>query len=238
MKRWGMVCILIAVIQSLYAQYDVPASFPGGDEAYNAYLQSNLVFPKQAIAAKMTREIRAVVTIDTLGKVEVQSFVYPSSNMGFEESVTSFINNMPNWSPAVHDGEVANSQTVLTFNFTYIDPELDYDTHKYTYYTDSEVPPTFVGGLDSILSFVQTMLVDTFEFSFDTTTVTVQFVVGKDSSIIDAQVITSDNQIPDDYWVYVIRSLPNSIPGRIRNKRVNVQSTLSLVVVSEEAGED
>lgn len=228
---WSL--ILSLTVQFVYGQNDLSASFPGGDEAYDTYLQNNLIFPEQAIQKKTTREIRAVVIIDTLGKVRVQSFVYPNSRLGFEEEVIKFINAMPLWNPTVHNGEVANSQMVLNFNFTYVNPEIDFETHRYTYYTDSETPPSFVGGLDSIKSFVKTMLVDTFNFEFDTIHVTMQFVVGVDSNIIDAKVIQSDKQIPDDYWIYVIRSLPNSLPGRIRKKRVNVQSTLSLEIVSD-----
>jgi len=227
-----LICLCVMSILS-FGQNDVSASFPGGDEAYDAYLRANLIFPDKAIESRTTREIRVVVEIDSTGKVRIQEYVYPNSGLGFEEEVKRFIDHMPLWNPAVHNGVVANSQMVLNFNFTYIDPEIDFDTQRYTYYTESEVPPTFVGGLDSIKRFVKTMMVDTFNFDFDTVEATIQFVVGADSSIIDAQVLLSDNQIPDDYWVYVIRSLPNGIPGRIRKKRVNVQSTLSLVIVSE-----
>ena len=229
-----LVILLICLSgTNAFSQNDVSASFPGGEDAYNAYLQANLVYPETAIKNRSTREIRAVVHIDTTGKIRIQRFVFSNSGLGFEEEVSKFVNNMPRWNPAVHNGVVANSQMVLNFKFTYVNPELDYDTKQYKYYTDSEVPPTFVGGIDSVKSFVQTMLVDTFNFNFDTTHVTVQFVAGVDSTIIDAEVLDSDNQIPDDYWIYIIRSLPNSVPGRIRNKQVNVQSTLSLEIVLE-----
>jgi len=233
MTRFINTMVLVLVVTLSYAQNDKSASFPGGDQAYNEYLTSHLVFPERAIESKNSREIRVVVEIDTQGKVRIQSFVFPKSNQGFEEEVERFLDGMPAWHPAVHNGVIANSQMVLNFQFSYVDPELDLDTHQYTYYKESEEPPTFYGGLDSIKSFVRTMLVDTFDFKFDTTAVEIQFVVGVDSSIIDAYVLESDNLIPDDYWIYVIRSLPNAIPGKIRNKAVNVQSTLSLEIVVE-----
>ncbi len=233
MIRSISTCLMLLFATISIAQNDKSASFPGGDNAYNAYLQSNLVFPEKAIESKNSREIRVVVEIDTLGKVRIQSFVFPKGDNGFEEEVERFVAGMPAWHPAVHNGVVANSQMVLNFQFTYVDSELDLDTQQYTYYKESEEPPTFYGGLDSIKSFVRTMLVDTFDFKFDTTAIEIQFVVGADSSIIDAYVLESDNLIPDDYWIYVIRSLPNAIPGKIRNRPVNVQSTLSLEIVVE-----
>jgi hypothetical protein len=229
---FAIITLFISTL-NVVAQNDISAQFPGGDAAYDAYLQQNLVFPEQAIEAHSNREIRVVVQIDTFGKVRIQKYVFANSGLGFEKEVETFVRQMPNWNPAIHNGVVATSQMVLNFQFTYVDPELDYKTDQYKYYIDCEVPPTFVGGLDSIKSFITEMLVDTFNFKFDTTEVTIQFVVGADSTVIDAEVIESDNLIPDDYWIYVFRSLPNSIPGRIKNKRVNVQSTLSLVLAVE-----
>ncbi|MFT5512549.1 MAG: hypothetical protein ACI8SE_000947 [Bacteroidia bacterium] len=232
MRYLTLLCVGLSCLLAK-AQLDISAAFPGGDNAYNDYLLENLEFPEKAINARKSRKIRVVVEIDTVGKVRIQSFVYPKGVYGFEEEVERFVNAMPTWTPVLHNGIVSNSQMVLNFQFDYVDPDLDYDTQHYTFYKESEVPPNFVGGLDSIKSFLKTMLVDTFEFSFDTTEVTVQFVVGVDSSIIDASILESDNKIPDDYWIYIVRSLPNAIPGRIRNKPVNVQSTLSLEVVVE-----
>lgn len=233
MIRFFSLILLVLSFLHGSAQLDSSATFPGGDNAYNDYLQGNLVFPQKAIESRTSREIRVVVEIDTIGKVIIQSFVYPKSNLGFEEEVERFIGNMPPWNPAMHNGVISNSQMVLNFQFDYVNPDLDFDTQQYTFYKKSEVPPTFIGGLDSIKSFLKTMLVDTFEFAFDTTQVKVQFVVGVDSSIIDAIILESDNIIPDDYWIYIVRSLPNAIPGTIRNRPVNVQSTLSLEVVVE-----
>jgi len=231
--KWYCLFCLCLVSQLVSAQLDKSATFPGGDDAYNAYLQNHLVFPEKAIESRSSREIRVVVEIDTIGKVRIQSFVFPKGNQGFEEEVERFVDGMPTWQPAVHNGVVSNSQMVLNFQFNYVDPELELDKNQYTYYKESEEPIRFVGGLDSVKSFVTTMLVDTFDFNFDTTAVEIQFVVGADSSIIDAYILQSDNLVPDDYWIYTIRSLPNAIPGRIRNRAVNVQSTLSLELVVE-----
>ncbi|MFT5725854.1 MAG: hypothetical protein ACI9JN_002984, partial [Bacteroidia bacterium] len=136
--------------------------------------------------------------------------------------------SMPPWHPAVHNGVKAISQMVLNFQFNYVDPLLDYDTEQYLYYEESEVSPTFIGGLDSIRTFVTSMFRDTFSLEFDSVVATIQFVVGVDSSVIDAEVLCNDNVIKDDYWIYAIRSLPNCIPGLIRRKPVNVQTSLSL----------
>jgi len=155
MIRSISTCLMLLFATISIAQNDKSASFPGGDNAYNAYLQSNLVFPEKAIESKNSREIRVVVEIDTLGKVRIQSFVFPKGDNGFEEEVERFVAGMPAWHPAVHNGVVANSQMVLNFQFTYVDSELDLDTQQYTYYKESEEPPTFYGGLDSIKSFVR-----------------------------------------------------------------------------------
>lgn len=217
-----------------FSQVDIPANFPNGDIAYNNYLQANLKFPEAGFKAKVSKEIRVLVQIDTNGKVTIESFIFPQTGLGFEDEVTTFINNMPNWTPAIRDGEISYAQTILTFNFTYEPPIEESSKKRFAFYKDCEVQPKYIGGKDSIETFLENVLTDSFGQYFDSITATIQFVIGSDGNVIFAEVLNNDSHIKNRLIVHAFKMLPNCIPGRINQKPVNVQRKMKVTLYSEE----
>lgn len=227
----GIVSIFLAEITM--AQNDISASFPGGSDAYNRYLSENLQFPQLAIDSQASREIRALIGIDTMGALHIEDFIFDYSALGFEEEVQRFVKSMPNWEPAIHNGVKAYSQIILTFNFTYVDPDLEYDEFAYRYYEESDVPPMFEGGHDSIMRFIRAFLIDTLQLSFDTAYARLTIIVDDQGRIIDGQILESDNKIADGYWLHAFKNMPSWKPGSIGGKTVYVQREVELTVVSD-----
>jgi len=211
-----------------YGQRDISASFPGGDEAYNQFLQENLVFPETAVDTQVNRTVKVLVDIDSTGKATLDTFITPYSNLGLEEAVERFIKLMPNWNPAVHNGVRAQTQVILSINFHYVNPEDEYDEYSYKYYEESDIPPSFVGGIDSVNRFVCSVLREELLLSIDTASAKIKVIVGKDNAIIDAVIVETDHKVGDGYWTYAVMKLTNAVAGSNRGKRVNVQSFLSV----------
>ena len=231
--KWLSVIALAMLHSFAIAQHDIKASFPGGNNAYNQFLNENLVFPSEAIQAEASREIQAVIRIDTLGKPTVEQFMFPNSGLGFEREVHRFVEKMPNWKPAIHDGKVASSQVILTFTFDYVDPNAEVDEWRYEYYLESEELPVCPYGTDSLQRFMKWFLADSLQLRFDTAAAVLNIIVGADGKVIDGSVLSSNGAVADGYWVHACRFLPKWIPGRIKGQAVNVQRQLALEVVSD-----
>ncbi len=232
------VLILSLLVISGYSQVDIPASFPNGDVAYDAYLQANLKFPDLAFKAKQSAEIRVLVSIDTFGKVAIESFIFPNTGLGFEEEVTRFIDNMPLWNPAYRDGEISTAQTILIYNFTYEPPKEETQKKQIPFYKDCEVLPTFIGGKDSVETFLESVLTDSFNQSFDTITAEIQFIIGAKGKVIFAEVLTHSGDVEQRTLVAAIKMLPNCTAGTINNKPVNVQRKMIVTLYSDDADLD
>jgi protein TonB len=120
-KAYFIVIMVLFSLNSAQAQYDVSTSFPGGQAAYNVFIQENLSYPNSALDARSNRIIKVLVNVDSSGVLTIDTFLLPYSGLGFEEEVTRFISIMPAWDPAIHNGRLASSQVILQYNFTYQD---------------------------------------------------------------------------------------------------------------------
>lgn len=227
--RWLVVfgCLCFSFLVS--AQYDTPAKFPGGDEAYDTYLANNLKFPQQALDSQASREIRALVRVDTFGRLVLESFVFENSGLGFEKEVERFIKSMPNWVPAVHNGQTASTQIILTFTFNYVDPDLEYDEGMYEYYlgSDADQLPEFKEGMDSACRFLKEFLVGELQLSFDTAEATFNIVVDANGKMLDVSILANNGTVADGYWVHAVKNMPPWQPGILDGKAENIQREVS-----------
>ncbi len=231
--KWFAIILVAMSPYNCFAQNDIAAHFPGGDVAYNEFLETNLQYPQVALDSQASREIRCLVQIDTSGRASLESFIFQNSGLGFEEEVIRFIREMPNWVPAMHNGIVAQSQIILTFTFNYVDPDLDYRESTYKYYLDSDVLPEFVGGIDSISTFIKAFLKDSLLLHFDTAIATLSIMVSDNGEVIDGEILATNNAVADGYWVYACKKMPFWIPGRIKGKPVYVRRELSFILISD-----
>lgn len=91
-----------------------------------------------------------------------------------------------------------------------------------------EKMPEFEGGMDGMMSFLQKNIKYPVEAIKNGAQgrVIVQFVVNKDGSIVDANVVKSVSPELDAEALRVVQSMPKWIPGEQRGEKVRVQFTL------------
>lgn len=81
------------------------AEFPGGTEAWSAYLIKTLKYPKKARRKGIEGKVWIRFVIGTDGKV-AQASVEKSLDPLLDEAALEVIRNMPTWIPAISNGEL------------------------------------------------------------------------------------------------------------------------------------
>jgi TonB family protein len=160
----------------------IPPKFPGGPNAYQEYIDKNLIYPKEALAAKAEGEIIVHVLVFPNGELAVVEVSQDHIGHGCAEEAKRLINNMPKWIPGSMNGKtiIANHNLHIYFslakksNYKYPPPQIVegedmpapqqiveapqppkivYDTNYVSEYFDE--PPMFPGGRQAYETYLQ-----------------------------------------------------------------------------------
>jgi len=83
---------------------DAPPSFPGGDEALERYVKSNVRYPVEAWRARIRGVVYTAFTVEADGRItEVR--VLRGIGGGCDEEAVRLVSRMPPWTPALRDGQ-------------------------------------------------------------------------------------------------------------------------------------
>jgi TonB family protein len=93
-----------------------PASFPGGNEAFQKFLVSNIKYPKVAIDANIEETVIVRFMVNKRGKVSFVK-VLKGENKSLIEEAKRVISVMPKWEPARSSGKRVTYALALPFKF-------------------------------------------------------------------------------------------------------------------------
>lgn len=112
--RIGVLFLSLGISITLFA--DSKPSYPGGADAMNEYLSSNLKYPE---AAKQNG-IEGVVNVSfvvkadgSIGTIKIARLIDPD----LEQEAIRLVKNMPAWTPAEKDGKAVDSTTEIAIPF-------------------------------------------------------------------------------------------------------------------------
>lgn len=115
-NRW-MLSICIVLLGCFYASAEVTkASFPGGKEALEKYISTNMKYP----AAAKQNGIEGIVTVaftvktdGTIGSIKIVRMIDPD----LEQEAIRLVKNMPKWQPAYDNGNPVDSSEEVPIPF-------------------------------------------------------------------------------------------------------------------------
>lgn len=100
----------------LNEKIDHPASFPGGIDELNKFLQERLVYPELAVELGIQGLVLVSFIIDKTGKVRNACLLLTSYPL-IDKLVLDLINSMPEWNPGSHHGKLVNVEFGIPLNF-------------------------------------------------------------------------------------------------------------------------
>jgi protein TonB len=114
MKR--LTSLIVAIMAFIGAKAADKPQFPGGEEALNAFITSNMVYPVSA----MNNGIEGNVTLEFIVKsdgsisaIKVKRMIDPD----LEEEAIRVVKSMPAWVPAELNGSPVESKATVVIPF-------------------------------------------------------------------------------------------------------------------------
>ncbi len=103
--------------QGYYSSVEVLPMFPGGQNALNDFVNSNIEYPEDANDHSVEGVVTVNFAVDEAGKVSNPRIVGKLLGYGLEEEVLKAVNKMPTWTPGVIKGKNVKTYYTLPVNF-------------------------------------------------------------------------------------------------------------------------
>ena len=241
-----------------YYHVQEEAEFPGGQVAMYDFISKNLVDPKNAVIQGVEGRsiIRFIIMKDsTISDISVAK----SFDAECDQAAIDVIKKMPKWKPGLLNGNPINSTFFLPFSFKLekpsnvevgapiiemppasIDneilesaPEVAIDTNRI--YDITEIRPEFPGGIKAMFDFIHDHLVYPENASKNNLEgrVIVQFIIRRDGTISDINILKGFDKECDQAAVDVIKKMPNWKPGKQSGVPVNSKYVIPIAFKTE-----
>lgn len=216
------------IIRRVFYEVDQKPTYPGGEEAMLKFINNNLCYPGGALDDMIEGTVYVRFVVEKDGSLtELQ--VLRGISSAFDKAAVAVIKQMPKWKPAKKDGKVVASYSLVNVKF---DLQLvkicdDLNPRRNVLYKVDQMP-TYIGGEKAMQEFIKENLNYPQEAQDERIegVVYVRFIVEKDGSITDVQLVRGIAPICDKAAVAVIRKMPRWKPGKDKGKTVAVYQTV------------
>lgn len=116
MKTKKMLALAAGLLFSTMAFAGVTPEYPGGQDALNQYLTTNLKYPATAKANGIEGVVDVAFTVKadgTIGAIKIVRMVDPD----LEQEAIRLVKGMPAWTPADKNGQPIDAQTQVQIKF-------------------------------------------------------------------------------------------------------------------------
>ena len=96
---------------------DMPATFPGGKDAMDNYIRTNLQYPKNSIQNNTQTTVIVNFVLDINGRIN-RIWISKSTDKELKTEAIRLVRNMPKRLPELKDGELVASIQKVAINFS------------------------------------------------------------------------------------------------------------------------
>jgi TonB family protein len=238
------------VTEEIFVVVEEQPEYPGGQEAMMKFLSDSIVYPEEAKAKGIQGRVICNYVVMKDGSIDDVNVVRGVDPLLDAEAVR-VLKSMPAWKPGKQRGQAVNVRYTLpvVFRISAEDSQNKLLTiEERNRMTDGEkgdqkvMPepsevfvvveqqPEYPGGLGAMMKFLSESIVypDEAKAKGIQGRVICNFVVMKDGSIDDVNVVRGVDPLLDAEAVRVLKSMPAWKPGKQRGQAVNVRYTLPL----------
>ncbi|MDH6311584.1 TonB family protein [Parabacteroides sp. PFB2-10] len=210
--------------EQIFAVVEQMPQFPQGDAALVTFINNNLHYPKDAVEKEVDGRVMVSFIVGSDGMVrnpEVVSGIFPS----LDAEAIRVVSEMPKWEPGRQRGKAVNVKYTIPIQFRLAEKE-----RGEAVFTVVEKMPHYPAGDAALLKFIGNSIkypIIAQENGIQGRVV-VSFVVEKDGSIVDAEVVRGQDPSLDREALRVVTSMPKWVPGEQRGKPVRVKYTMPI----------
>ena len=117
MKARKIIALAAGLLFTGMAYAGVSPEYPGGKDALNKYITTNLKYPDTAKANGIEGVVDVAFTVKadgTIGAIKIVRMVDPD----LEQEAIRLVKGMPAWTPADQNGKPVDAQTQVQITFT------------------------------------------------------------------------------------------------------------------------
>ena len=220
---------------SIYAVVEVAPEFEGGQAAMFKFIADNVVYPDSALAQNAQGKVYCEFVVEKDGSLSNIKVVRSAKNEWLDREAVRVITSMPNWKAGTMKGQAVRARYVIPVIFKIQTPPTRQPDEIIGEGADEEVlvlveqMPEFPGGQAALFQFLSETVkypVIAQENGIQGKCV-VQFIVNKDGSITDVQILRSGGDPSlDKEAIRVIKAMPKWKPGIQKGKPVRVRYTV------------
>ncbi len=214
--------------QEIFVFVEVQPQYIGGDSARLEYLASTIIYPNDAMESGLQGSVYVTFVVEKDGSITNAKVIKGISSSLDKESLNA-VNKMPKWKPGLHEGKAVRCQFNMPIKFEIISYP-DYIISKKDTSLGAETPPEFIGGDPARLKYLSESVVYPREALYKGIqgTVYVTFVVEKDGSISNVQLLRGIGGGCDEAAINAVKSMPNWKPGFQRGRVVRAQFNMPI----------
>lgn len=101
----------------VYDQVEMQPVFPGGEAALSNFVETNLVYPENAIDRNVEGTVRVQFVVDEKGNVKNPVVAGEKTGQGLDEAAMEVIRKMPAWTPGQVNGKNVKTRLVLPITY-------------------------------------------------------------------------------------------------------------------------
>ena len=216
--------------------------FPGGMQELMKYLQKEMKYPKEAQDKGIQGRVIVQFVVNKDGSI-CEANVVKSVDPLLDAEAVRVVNAMPKWNPGKQRGEPVRVRFTIPVAFHLAEataPKASEFKQAATAKTTGstvdgeevflvvENLPEYPGGMQELMKYLQKEMKYPKEAQDKGIQgrVIVQFIVKKDGSIIEPEVVKPVDPLLDAEAVRVVNAMPKWNPGKQRGQAVNVRFTL------------
>jgi TonB family protein len=207
--------------------------FPGGNSALMQFIKTNLKYPADCAAQGIEGRVVLAFTVETDGSISnVEVMRTPDERLSAE--AIRVVQSMPAWTPGKQRGQAVRVKYVLPVTFRLGKPDDQKSVQEWqgatkasgndAVFTAVEEMPQFPGGDTELMAFIRNNLKFPKECADKGIQgrVVVRFIIEKDGSISDTEIMRTPDDRLSAEAIRVIKSMPKWTPGKQRGQAVRV----------------
>ena len=234
MGNMGPVNAAVPSEDEIYDVVDVSPKFPGGENALASWLMENLSYPEAAFDENIQGKVLVSFVIANDGSV-VMPKIAKSVHPLLDAEALRVLLSMPKWSPGMQKGKPVYARYTLpvTFKLTgensekKVEEDSSDDFYAEVVETAEQIP-SFPDGEEALKGWLQQNLKypHLAQANGIQGRVLIQFVINKDGSIVEPNIIRAVHPLLDAEAMRVILNMPKWNPGLVKGKPVRMRFTI------------
>ena len=206
--------------------------FVGGDAARIQYFNDNLVYPIELQNKSIQGRVIVNFIVEKDGSIS-SSQILRGMHPILDQVIIDLINGMPKWIPGELNNEIIRVKVTLPFLFNSQIEKSNNIINSDEIYTEVDKQPEFPGGDEARKKYLnENIRFPEQEGCGMPGRTIVRFIVEKDGSLTNLQVIRGLDPSLDKEAIRVVKNMPKWIPGEQNGEKVRVKFVLPIGFIS------